>query len=96
MSEDDIGANTENKTPDNSNLADSTGDDWGGALEEQGAEEAAFDKLENSGNTKDIENPDLDLILDIPVKVSLEVGRDTIDIRKLATIQFVVSKQKFM
>ena len=67
--------------------------DWGDALKEQQASEdvqsAQFDELEASGkkassqqtfSSKDLK---LDVILDVPVTVSMEIGRTRINIRNL-------------
>lgn len=65
---------------------DAMADEWAAALEEQGAGEAAasvdLDELvdQSSGSGDD---PKLDVILDIPVKMTLEVGGTEIAIRDL-------------
>ena len=65
---------------------DAMADEWAAALEEQGAGEAAatvdLDELvdQSSGAGED---PKLDVILDIPVKMTLEVGGTEIAIRDL-------------
>ncbi|WP_432471986.1 flagellar motor switch protein FliN [Amphritea sp. HPY] len=61
-------------------------DDWGAAMEEQAQSEAAgqsvgLDELSDDGAP--LSNPNLDVILDIPVKLSMEVGRTDIAIRNL-------------
>lgn len=59
--------------------------DWGDALNEQAdAESAAFDTLMDTGGatSKDSEL-NLDVILDVPVTVSMEVGSTKISIRNL-------------
>lgn len=71
------------------------GEDWADALAEQGGERgedaggverAAFDKLDSSDEppveTAD-EDVGLDVILDIPVTLSMELGRTQINIRNL-------------
>jgi len=74
--------------------AEAGGDaDWGDALKEQGeAEELAaaqFSELEEEGEAKpdkaDISPEDLklDVILDVPVTVSMEIGRTQVNIRNL-------------
>lgn len=59
---------------------------------DQGVEKAWFDSLENHGNDKhDVQSADsllddeanLDVILDIPVTVSMEIGRTRLPIRNL-------------
>lgn len=67
---------------------DSMADDWAAAMQEQAEVEGtdistvALDELhhEKSGAAH---NPDLDVILDIPVSISMEVGRTSITIRNL-------------
>lgn len=67
---------------------DAMADDWAAAMAEQAdAEEAmanpvAFEEL-TSDAKKNTTNPDLDVILDIPVTISMEVGRTSITIRNL-------------
>ena len=63
-------------------------DDWAAAMEEQletdsfdDADAVALDELENNGSPNT--NPELDVILDIPVSISMEVGRTSITIRNL-------------
>ncbi len=60
------------------------GDDWGAAMAEQAAAEvkpAAFEKLSQSGATT-IAN-DLEMILDIPVQLTVQLGKTKIAIRSL-------------
>lgn len=67
---------------------DSMADDWAAAMQEQAEVEGsdistvALDEFhhEKSGSS---DNPDLDVILDIPVSISMEVGRTSITIRNL-------------
>lgn len=69
----------------------SAGDDWGDALSEQAGTEsmnaesissAAFDELnaERGGNKDKV---DLDVLMDIPVTLQLEIGRAKVSIRNL-------------
>lgn len=63
-------------------------DEWAAALEESGdADEVSsvqFDELEDSSETlSPQEHARLDSILDIPVTISMEVGRSKINIRNL-------------
>jgi len=62
-------------------------DDWADAMNEQSdseAEAAAIDSLEEEGDGfKDVDHEKMDVILDIPVSLSLEVGRTQIPIRNL-------------
>ncbi len=63
-------------------------DDWAAAMAEQAdADEAAanpisFEELQSEHN-KVTANPELEVILDIPVTISMEVGRTSITIRNL-------------
>lgn len=70
--------NDENKTDPNEALAD----EWAAALEEQegGAASATFDELkdESAGGVVN-----MDAILDVPVTISMEIGRTKINIRNL-------------
>lgn len=67
---------------------DAMADDWAAAMAEQAeAEEAmanplAYEEL-SADPKKNTLNPDLDVILDIPVTISMEVGRTSITIRNL-------------
>ncbi len=65
-------------------------DDWAAAMEEQASEDEAadvdpmgFEEFEMAGGGASTGNPDLDIILDIPVTISMEVGRTSITIRNL-------------
>ncbi len=66
---------------------DNMADEWAAALEQQENQEDTaqqvelddFSELEGSGEGQ----PDLDVILDIPVTISMEVGRTSITIRNL-------------
>ena len=70
-------------------------DDWAAAMAEQAAEEAKgaggdsearvaeFDELEEDLEITPAEKRKLDTILDIPVTISMEVGRSNISIRNL-------------
>lgn len=60
------------------------GDEWAEAMSEQvEAEKVTPDNLKESAVEGSIENEKLDVILDIPVSLSLEVGRTQIPIRNL-------------
>lgn len=64
-----------------------TGDDWAAAMAEQALEEAnavALDELvDDSQPISKADAAKLDTILDIPVTISMEVGRSFISIRNL-------------
>lgn len=76
---------------------DSMADEWAAAMEEQDvAEEAAdagvdaeameldeFDAVAQPSRSNEGTQPDLDVILDIPVSISMEVGSTAITIRNL-------------
>ena len=58
--------------------------DWGDALNEQATAEAAeFGALSDSGGLSAHDELNLDVILDVPVTVSMEIGRTQISIRNL-------------
>jgi len=60
------------------------GADWGDALSEQAtAEAAAFDSVTDTGGMSIDSEINLDVILDVPVTVSMEVGSTKISIRNL-------------
>jgi len=69
-------------------------DEWAAAMEEQGDEEtgdgatpAALEELQDEGVDMPSEmggdNPNMDVILDIPVTIAMEVGNTEISIRNL-------------
>jgi len=63
-------------------------DEWAAAMEEQVDEEQAasvdLEEFENVGSSANGEDsPDLDVILDIPVTIAMEVGSTSITIRNL-------------
>jgi flagellar motor switch protein FliN len=65
-------------------------DDWAAAMAEQAEDggtgakgnPVAFEELQNNAQKINV-NPELDVILDIPVSISMEVGRTAITIRNL-------------
>ena len=77
----------EELTPE-SNDEEGVSDDWAAAMAEQGeGEEGENVELEDFGEPSvgqaNTDNPDLEVILDIPVSMSMEVGRTSITIRNL-------------
>ncbi|MCW8886932.1 MAG: flagellar motor switch protein FliN [Motiliproteus sp.] len=68
---------------------DSVDDAWAEAMAEQGvdpedeAAAVALDELQDDAAPMVGDNPDLDVILDIPVSISMEVGSTEIAIRNL-------------
>lgn len=67
--------------------SDQSGNDWAAALAEQAGAEAApaapmFQKLAPGNVVPDVRN-DIDLILDIPVQLTVELGRTKITIKNL-------------
>ena len=70
------------------------GDDWEAALAEQdnaeagaddagGVQAAPLDNLKDEGKAVGDEDVNLDVILDIPVTIAMEIGRTTVNIRNL-------------
>ncbi|MDH5432364.1 MAG: flagellar motor switch protein FliN [Gammaproteobacteria bacterium] len=68
-------------------MSDENTDDWESAMNEQAESEAStatMEKLkEDAGDSKLMNNEKLDVILDIPVSLSMEIGRTQIPIRNL-------------
>lgn len=68
---------------------ESADDDWAAAMEEQGAEEDSsvekvdLEEFDSNSSTANSTNPELDIILDVPVTISMEVGSTSITIRNL-------------
>lgn len=71
---------------------DSMADEWAAAMEEQDAHDEddaqpveldEFDAIAAPAASASDGQPDLDVILDIPVNISMEVGRTSITIRNL-------------
>jgi flagellar motor switch protein FliN len=61
------------------------GDDWAAAMAEQGveAEPAPMQELRDDAVGPGSEDVNMDVILDIPVTISMEIGRTRINIRNL-------------
>jgi len=84
-------AMSEQATAEGAAASTAAGDDWAAALNEQATHEKAqaaaapaakvFDQLSGGANPK--ANQGLDLILDIPVHLTVELGRTKISIRNL-------------
>jgi flagellar motor switch protein FliN/FliY len=75
-----------------SNEAEGAADDWAAALEEQAESEgggdsnyeaAQFDNLDAEAGVPANPDVNLDVILDVPVTLSMEIGRTKISIRNL-------------
>lgn len=68
-------------------MSTETGDDWAAAMAEQAIEEAQAVELDEFNNDakplNEEEASKLDAIMDIPVTISMEVGRSFINIRNL-------------
>jgi flagellar motor switch protein FliN len=65
---------------------DAMADEWAAAMEEQAVAEAAVSKVETQPlGDESVQQGDvnLDVILDIPVTISMEIGRTRISIRNL-------------
>jgi flagellar motor switch protein FliN/FliY len=87
MSEDDVNENTDETQA-------SADDDWAAAMQEQEVSESqeskqvdadslGFEEFDNDPTAGTTVSPELDLILDIPVTISMEVGSTSITIRNL-------------
>ena len=67
--------------------AEGTGDDWAAALSEHessgGAQAPAFAELSNAAATAPAGNQNLDFLLDIPLDVTVELGRTSMIINKM-------------
>ncbi|WP_322521937.1 flagellar motor switch protein FliN [Guyparkeria halophila] len=73
----------------------STDDDWAAAMAEQGdteddpggdaqAQAVGMEQFSEGGHPDDDENPvNFDVIMDVPVNISMEIGRTAINIRNL-------------
>lgn len=95
MSDDDNNEIPEEKSDENASEAtdqDSMADEWAAAMGEQveadatadtDTESVGFEEFENIPDNPAIKNPELDIILDIPVTISMEVGSTSITIRNL-------------
>ncbi len=80
-----------------SNSKEAMADEWASALEEQEvtngqsaasdqrstAESAQFQELQDESSTVSLNEVSLDAILDVPVVISMEIGRTQINIRNL-------------
>jgi flagellar motor switch protein FliN/FliY len=65
---------------------DAMADDWAAAMEEQvetEAESVGFEEFDQNPDSGVSKNPELEIILDIPVTISMEVGSTAITIRNL-------------
>ena len=65
---------------------DAAGDDWTAALEEQNNAAnapAAFDELDDGVAANDEGSQNLDFLLDIPLKVTVELGKTTMIINDM-------------
>ena len=59
-------------------------DPWAEAMNEQAdAEAAGFENLEDDASAANDDEVNLDVILDVPVDISMEIGRTKISIRNL-------------
>lgn len=82
--------NDDAKSEDAKSEEESMADDWASAMEEQATEESGdavesvgLEEFDNEPQSAVTENPELDIILDIPVTISMEVGSTAITIRNL-------------
>jgi len=87
MSEDDVNDKTEE-------VEASADDDWAAAMQEQEVSESqesekvdvdslGFEEFDNDPTAGTAISPEIDIILDIPVTISMEVGSTSITIRNL-------------
>ncbi len=87
MSEDDVNDKTEE-------VEASADDDWAAAMQEQEVSESqesekvdvdslGFEEFDNDPTAGTAISPEIDIILDIPVTISMEVGSTSIPIRNL-------------
>lgn len=88
---------TDEKDPNPTSSDEEVNDEWAAAMEESGDTEkqeneeepdiqkASLDELIDEGSTEvqAQDNPELEVILDIPVRISMEVGATNISIRNL-------------
>ena len=88
---------TDEKDPNPTSSDEEVNDEWAAAMEESGDAEkqeneeepdiqkASLDELIDEGSTEvqAQDNPELEVILDIPVRISMEVGATNISIRNL-------------
>jgi len=78
---------------DGEDVNDDSMDDWAAAMEEAGtpieeasateAENVPLEKIQSSASANSNEDINLDVILDIPVTISMEIGNTKINIRNL-------------
>ena len=80
-------ADDKGDTGDAQDAADDAMADWGAALEEQSdakeADQASFEEFDGDAINSQVGDRNLDMILDIPVTLSMEIGRAEIAIRNL-------------
>lgn len=62
--------------------AGGAGDDWGAALAEHGDGAPSFEELESGGGEAPA-SQNLDFLLDVPLEVSVELGRTSMIINKM-------------
>ncbi|WP_126453793.1 flagellar motor switch protein FliN [Sulfuriflexus mobilis] len=81
-----------NDTTDENEQSADVADDWAAAMEESGdaaavtdsdAQAAPMPQLEDDAEAVTNEDANIDVILDIPVTIAMEIGRTTINIRNL-------------
>lgn len=95
MSDDDKDLPEESGEASDSADQDAMADEWAAAMGEQadsedagggdnlGADSVGLEEFDNIPDNPAINNPELDIILDIPVTISMEVGSTSITIRNL-------------
>ena len=83
----------DNKDPDQQSEEEAMADEWAAAMEEQDEAESSakdnsiesvdLEEFDNDPLTARSDSPELEIILDIPVTISMEVGSTSITIRNL-------------
>ncbi len=73
-----------NDETENEEIKETEEDPWAEAMDEQAESEAAgFENLEDDASSSSESEINLDVILDVPVDISMEIGRTKLSIRNL-------------
>ncbi len=86
MAEENTTETTEGTTAAPAAEPDTSGDDWAAALDDQNKDDgapASFDELGNGAAVGDEEANNLDFLLDIPLKVTVELGNTSMIINDM-------------
>ena len=81
MSEEENGTEVEGSAEEEV-VDEAMADEWAAAMEEDNQASSSGSEVQ-SDTAEDVSNPDLDVILDIPVQIAMEVGTTSITIRNL-------------